>query len=276
MYTTKDFYTIRDIKRLTEAKKESKPVLGDKVQSTNQSNSKKATKDIMNDVDSTVKGIRTKKEIKDSDLNSDLNLSLLDLRYAYDPGKGYKARIKSQVKGYPSVQNEKSTDSTKEESLDYEGNAKFYDKQAKKSKELSKKRTTIHHAGLKSHNLPKEEFEPKTVFNENKIKRLNFKNTVFLSESQMLNKIPEDYKKEGNKFIMQDSNGLEYMVECVRDEQFNYLKFNILNKMNRKELNEQFKRMKELYNYNSSEHTRNYTDNSTMSELLESVRKIKK
>lgn len=49
------------------------------------------------------------------------------------------------------------------------------------------------------------------------MKRLHFKNTTFLNEEQMIKRIPDDYKVDGNKFLMKDSKGNEYLVECKKD-----------------------------------------------------------
>lgn len=274
MNITKGFYKIRDIQPLLiESKNEAKPVLGKGVASSNKKNNSEAVSNMLTDSEKTVKSARHKDNEQKQNIDSDLNRTLLDLNYAYDPGEGYKERVKSQVHGYPSVENEKSHKG--DDSTDYEGNKKFYKSQSEKSKYLSDKRTKIAHAGLKSHNLPKEEFEPHKVFNESKkMKRLLFKNTKFLSEAQMLNKIPEDYCYAGSKFIMQDADGLEYMIECVVDPVFKTTKINIVNKMNRNQLCEQFKRMKELYNYNSGDYTHQTHDNSDMGTILNTVRDI--
>ena len=48
---------------------------------------------------------------------------------------------------------------------------------------------------------------------KNKMKRINFKKTVFLQKEDVEKYIPEEYKKDGNKFIMRDAERTEYMVE---------------------------------------------------------------
>ena len=45
-------------------------------------------------------------------------------------------------------------------------------------------------------------------------KRLIFKKTTFVNESQMLSRIPEEYKVDGQKIYMKDCKGNEYIVEC--------------------------------------------------------------
>ncbi len=89
------------------------------------------------------------------------------------------------------------------------------------------------------------------------MKRLHFKNTTFLSEAHMLKKVPDDYKYDGNTFIMKDSVGTEYVVECRVNPEFKNVEFNVLNKYNKKELTEQLDRMRTLFNYDRSENSQN-------------------
>ena len=57
-------------------------------------------------------------------------------------------------------------------------------------------------------------FEKESLYKESKkISVLNFKNTTFLNESHMISRIPDEYKVEGKKFIMEDKNNTEYLVE---------------------------------------------------------------
>ena len=59
--------------------------------------------------------------------------------------------------------------------------------------------------------------------------------------------VPDEYKKEGKKFIMKDSMSNEYLVEW-HDECPKLTK-----KINLQLVNEQKERMKALWNYKSSE-----------------------
>lgn len=87
-------------------------------------------------------------------------------------------------------------------------------------------------------------YEEKT----NKIKRLSFKNTKFISEGHMLSRVPDEFKKEGNKFIMRDSANNEYLVEWKESEP------NVTKKLNMQMVNEQTERMKYLWGYKPKEH----------------------
>ena len=85
------------------------------------------------------------------------------------------------------------------------------------------------------------------------MKRLNFSKTVFLNESEMMKKIPDDMKIDGNKFYMKDAVGNEYLVECVKDKAIqDLIHTKVIDYKNKEKINETFKRMKELYGYKSS------------------------
>ena len=191
----------------------------------------------------------------------DYNRTTLDNDFAYEPSDDYKERVKAQVHGFPSVKNEKDTKIKEEnKALDFSGNDDFYKSQSEKRKKIANARETDKHAGLKSHNLPKETFKDNTIYtNESKkMKRLHFNKTVFVNESQMLKKIPDDMKFNGNKFFMKDSVGNEYLIECVQDKVIkDIIHTNIINYENKEKLNETFDRMKQLYSFKSSNNVQN-------------------
>ena len=223
---TEGLYTFSEIQAIIKESNEFKPKKGVNVERDNARNNEKAVDDIMKETEKLE--VKAKKEERKTnpELEKDLNKTTLDLDFAYEPSDDYKERVKAQVHGFPSKQNEETTDIEKNDSLDFEGNKSFYEEQSEKSKNHSKLKSDIKHSGLTSRELDKENFKDKKIFKENKtMKRLHFKNTRFLSESQMLSKVPEDYKVDGNIFLMKDSVGSEFIVECVVDEQFNYTKF---------------------------------------------------
>ena len=87
------------------------------------------------------------------------------------------------------------------------------------------------------------------------MKRLVFKNTVFLNEENVKKRIPEDYKTDNNKFLMKDSIGNEYIVECKKDKEINYINTNIrLIKASPKIVNEELSRIKALSSYSTSKY----------------------
>ena len=90
------------------------------------------------------------------------------------------------------------------------------------------------------------------------MKRLHFKNTTFLNEEQMIKRIPEDYKIDGNKFIMKDSKGNEYLVECKKDALCEgYVHTNVLaHSCGRQVMNEALEKFNRLAGYKSSDYNK--------------------
>lgn len=84
------------------------------------------------------------------------------------------------------------------------------------------------------------------------MKRLKFKNTVFLSESQVLKRVPEDYRVDENKFYMQDKTGTDYLVECKADP-FGFVHMEVTNKLNKEKINEELEKIKRLSGYKYSD-----------------------
>lgn len=274
-------YTFSELNRiLMESTNEFKPRIGDKVESEDKKNNGKAVDDIMKQSKEFDGGITDKKKNTNREDIVDYNKTTLDVNFASEPGDAYKERVKAQVHGFPSADNEKNSKIEEDnESLDFDGNKEFYNQQSKKSKEVSDAETDKKHAGLKSHNLPKENFKNDTLFRENKtMKRLHFKNTVFLSEAQMLKKVPEEFKTNEGRFIMKDASGTEYLVECAVNKTFNVPKLTVINKTNKEQINEQLKRMQELFDYNSSSYLGGTTNTSRKSEtgnLSEMISRVK-
>lgn len=259
-------------------KNEFKPVKGKNVDSEDAKNNKKAVDDIVKDVEknsgrSTVKG----RDKKGDNETTDYNKTTLDVRFDYDPGDGYKSRVKAQVSGYPSVENEKNSD-VKDSGAGVDGGKEWYGIQKKKSEKLNKRHAEIKHAGLKSRMFPEKNFENETMFEESKkMKRLHYKNTQFLSESQMFGMIPESYKTDGNVFIMRDATGTDYLVECRVDDTYGCKQMKVINKMNRKTVNEELDRMRSLYGYNSADTLGSVNEDANdMGSLINEVRKAEK
>ena len=256
MLQEKKVYTLSEFCRVLKESQEFKARKGKNVESEDKKNNEKAVNDILKQGKKFDGGLSDeKKKEKPRDI-TDYNKTTLDNDFAYEPSKEYKDRVKAQVHGFPSVANEKNSKIKEEnDSLDFEGNEDFYKQNAEKRKEVADARQTDKHAGLKSHNLPKETFKDNTLYtNESKkMKRLNFSKTVFLNESEMMKKIPDDMKIDGNKFYMKDAVGNEYLVECVKDKAIqDLIHTKVIDYKNKEKINETFKRMKELYGYKSS------------------------
>jgi len=114
---------------------------------------------------------------------------------------------------------------------------------------------------------------------ESKLKRLNFKKDNFVCESHMFSLIPEEYKVNGNKFYMKDASENEYLIEWNNNLK---QKAVILEYKNEKKLNENMSRMKDLWNYNSSDTTKSLNEQERISEkqnignFIQKVKEISK
>lgn len=256
MLQEKKVYTLSEFCRVLKESQEFKARKGKNVESEDKKNNEKAVNDILKQGKAFDGGLSDKKKKENPRDITDYNKTTLDNDFAYGLSKEYKDRVKAQVHGFPSVKNEKKSKIEEEnDSLDFEGNKDFYEQNAKKRKEVADARQTDKFAGLKSHNLSKEIFKDNTLYtNESrKMKRLNFSKTVFLNEAEMIKKIPDDMKIDGNKFYMKDAVGNEYLVECVKDKVINdIIHTKVVDYRNQEKINEAFKRMKELYGYKSS------------------------
>ena len=254
-------YTLSEIRNILREGQEFKAKKGENVDSEDKKNNGKAVNDILKKVKEYDGGLSDEKKKENPRDVDDYNRTTLDNNFAYEPSDDYKERVKAQVHGFPSAKNEKDTKIKEEnKALDFSGNDDFYKSQSEKRKKIANARETDKHAGLKSHNLPKETFKDNTIYtNESKkMKRLHFNKTVFVNESQMLKKIPDNMKFNGNKFFMKDSVGNEYLIECVQDKVIkDIIHTNIINYENKEKLNETFNRMKQLYSFKSSNNVQN-------------------
>jgi hypothetical protein len=261
MLQEKKVYTLSEFCKVLKESQEFKARKGKNVESEDKKNNEKAVNDILKQGKKFDGGLSDKKKKENPRDITDYNKTTLDNDFAYEPSKEYKDRVKAQVHGFPSAENEKNSKIEEEnDSLDFEGNKDFYKQNAEKRKKVANARQTDKHAGLKSHNLPKETFKDNTLYtNESrKMKRLNFSKTVFLNEAEMMKKIPDDMKIDGNKFYMKDAVGNEYLVECVKDKAINdIIHTKVVDYRNKEKIDETFKRMKELYGYKSSTGTQN-------------------
>lgn len=272
-------YTLGELmKVMLKESSEQKPIVGKNVRKDNSQNNVKAVEDIMKQTKE-YNDVEEEKRSTNPENITDYNKTTLDVNFSYEPSKEYKERVKAQVQGFPSVENKKISEIEKNDSLDFKGNDKFYKNNKKKQKEVSDTKADDKHAGLKSHNLSKENFKDKTIFtNENKkMKRLTY-NKTFINEAQVLKKIPDDYKTDGNRFIMRDNRGVEYIIECHKDNNVDFIHTNIVQKIDRNALNEQFKRMKELTEYSTSKYAAGTTNESRLKEndmFVENLNKVK-
>lgn len=260
------FKELRSFLKESDNKITSKPRIDAKIMKDDAKNNTQAVNDIMKETGA--------KEYKPNHKNVDIydtNKTTLDVNFAYVPDKEYKDRVKAQVDGFSSAKEEEKAETTDNNTV----NKKIFDKIKKRNQEISQKESDDKHAGLKSHNLDKNNFKNKTLFtNENKkMKKLHFKNTVFLSENQVSKKIPDDYKIDGNKFIMEDKNNTQYLVECKVDDNLKgFTQITITKKDTKEQIKEELEKIKRLSSYKSE----NFASNLTNEERINEDREFKK
>ena len=237
-------FLVKDLKRMiSESASEFKPVIGPHVTSDNKKNSEKAYKEAEKQAKELDGGLKDPKKGKLSD-KEDGNRTTLDYNPRTEPDKNYKERVKAQAKGYTSTMEEKNGI---EKAAEFDEDGKIFNRLTKSADAIKKEKEDLAHAGLVSHNMPKQE---RNTMYENKLKpkRLVFKHTKFVNESYMLSRIPEEYKKDGQIIHMKDMVGNEYIVEC-QTSSTGYVETNIKGYSNKELMNEQIKRISELMGY---------------------------
>ena len=274
-------YTISEMRAiLGESTQEFKPVLGDGVEAANGRNNEKAVGDIMDDTarleaDAAKDGSKGRSEPpRNAD---DFNKTTLGYEYRTEPSDSYKERVEAQVHGYTSKQNEENSDIADEnKALGFEGNKEFYDAQKEKQEKVQDAETDLRHSGLAARTFPEETFKKETLFKESrKMKRLHYKNTKFISEGQLRKLIPEEYKKDGNRFLMRDMDGEEYMVECKAEPNIGFLDVKVEKHLTESQVNESLEHLRHLFGYDSKEASgRDVKDKMDMRESLDRMAAI--
>lgn len=266
-----EYYTIGELLQINEesARNEFNPKFGNGAE-RNSSNNDKAVKEIIKNASELDKDAhRNDTPVKPRVEFPDYNKTTLDVNFEYEPDDAWKERVKAQAEGYPSVQNKEKNGY--DQSLGFDGNENFYKARKEMSNDRNDLDTIERESGLKAR-MKKDEidYSNKTPFNEAKqIKRLVFKNTTFLSESQVLSKVPEDYIVDENRFYMRDKTGTDYLIECKADP-FGYVHMQIVNKFNKQAINEELEKMKKLAGYKYSDDNKK-VDTGKMETMSESI-----
>lgn len=266
-------YTISELRNaLKESSSEFKPKLGDGVESGNKTNNGKAVKDIQKSVSEYDGGVKVVS--RRFDKPADRNKTTIDLKFnEVQPGKEWEDRVEANVHGFPSVENEKNSDAKKNESLDYEGNKEFYDWRKELQDDRAEENNWKETAGIAGNKKRPEIFE-----NKQTLKRLKFKRTIFENAQKAIDKVPEEYKTDGNRFIMMDAQGTEYLMECTIDKEFGYAKVEAKKRLNESKSDEELSRMRSLYGYRSSDYftsaDKSKESVNALHENLEHVREI--
>lgn len=263
-------------KVIMESSSEFKARMGQNVETDNKKNNDKSYKDTEKEVKNYDGGLKDKEKKVDIDRSQDINCGILDYNPVNEPSKEYKARVKAQAKGYTSVEDEKR--GSKDKNADFDDDAKIYKAMKKNADVRNAEKQEIAHSGIVGSNTEKKDinsmYESKTL----KPKRLVFKKTIFVNEKQMLSRIPEEYKVDGQVIYMKDKNENEYIVECVKNEKAGFVETNILNFNNEKILNEQVSRMNALFEYDSKKtfNTKTNNNDGTFNDMLNLSRGLNK
>ena len=245
-------FSVGDIRKIVaESSTEFKPVLGKGVESDNKKNndksyeeSKKRAKEESGEK-SGAKAPETKVE------KEDFNRTTLDYNPVSDPGQNYKDRVKAQALGYTSKLEQENGI---EKAADFEGNKKIYDAFTKQAETINDEKAKMAHSGLQARMRPESDFKKNTMFENAKprAKRLTFKRTKLVNESQVLKLIPEQYKVDGQVIEMCDAHDNVYVVECTKSQRSGFVETNIVSHSNKREMNEQVNRIKELMGFESN------------------------
>ena len=271
-------YNVGDLRRIikerVESKNEFEPVFGKNVPKDNKKINDQAYQDIKKETEAYDGGLgaENKKGVAVTPAN---NRGMSDLDYD-SISKPFKEKVKSQMKGYTSAENEKLHKDEPFGNAYYDSNNISKDiadhaKEAKKEKDKSKT------DGLVSSKYKKEtEENSDTMFESKKISKIQFKHTQFLSEGHMLSKVPDEFKVEGKRFIMKDTADNEYLVEWTAKQP------NVTKKLNKTQVNEEMKRIKALYDYKSKDYftTTNaqsrVNENKEFSDMINRARQLMK
>lgn len=261
-------YNVSELRKIiSESSQEFKPVFGKDVEKDNKKINDEAYKEIAKETEAYDGGVREKNNKKIEYPKTD-NKGMQDLKYDLI-SDDFKERVKSQMKGYTSVDDEKNHKN------DAFGNAEFKEVEGLEGRAKEMKRNEV---DSKTNGLTSKELDRRAVSGvtgtrvfENKITKIRFKNTEFITENHMLSRIPDEYKVNGKKFIMEDKNKQEFLVEWSSDEP---------KVLNTTKSNAQQARIKELFGYqrqnsNTTCHSR-LDENYKINEMLGRVRELMK
>lgn len=244
-----------------EAKNEFEPVFGKNVPQDNKKINSQAYNDIKKETGAYDGGIGSYKSKKGESLTPANNRGMSDLDYD-SISKPFKDKVKSQLKGYTSAENEKLHKDDEFGNAYYDSNDLSKDI-AKHAKDAKKEKDKSKTDGLVSSKYKDEtEKNSDSMFESKKISKLQFKHTQFISEGHMLSKVPDEFKVEGKKFIMRDTADNEYLVEWAA-------KPNVTKRLNKTQVNEEMNRIKALYDYKSKDYFTSTNSQSRMNENKE-------
>lgn len=244
-------YKVGDLRRIVkESTEKFKPVIGNGVIKTNAQNNEKSYKDAEKAAKDYDGGLKPEKSGKLPE-KTDGNRTTLDYTPRVEPDKSFKDKVEAQAKGFTS---KLEADNNIEKVGEFDKDGKILKNFSDASDKVNSFKKKLADSGIQGHNLKDENKEKNTMYEQAKpkAKRLEFKHTKFLNEAQMLTKIPEEYKNDGQKIYMKDCLGNEYIVECCKSEKTGFIETNVVGFNNPKLLAEQKSRIEELFDYQSS------------------------
>lgn len=231
-------YSYGDIRRMVaEAINEFQPKLGDGVVAADKRENQKFYKDTERQCKAFDGGLSEKKP-KEELRPADGNKGMLDFQ-PETVSKEYKDNVKARAMGYNSKTEKENGNERQGEYSD-----KNYRSMKAAGQEMHKNMKDYQRAGLKASKLPEKFFDKEEMYESRKpSKTAKFKRTEFLSEHHMTTKIPDDFKKDGMVFLMEDKNESRYLCEWKDDKAV------VLEHTNQQGYDNAVSRMRELMGY---------------------------
>lgn len=241
-------YNVGELRRIIkESANEFKPVIGPEVVSDNKRNNDKSYKDAEKAAKDFDGGLTEPKKGKLPD-KMDGNRTTLGYNPRTEVSKEQKENISAQAQGYTSKLEKDNKIEKGGAEFDNDGNIEKNFEDAEERINAAKEE--LAKSGLQGSKIktPKKN----TMFENKSAKRLTFKRTKFINEAQMLARIPEEYKVDGQRIFMKDACDNEYVVECVKSEKSGLIETNVVAFKNDRLMNEQVDRAFALMDYKSS------------------------
>lgn len=241
-------YTVGELKALIrESAMEYMPIKGANVDADNKKNNDKSYKDAEKAAKDYDGGLQPEKKGELPDKN-DGNRTTLDYNPRTNPGDDFKDKVDAQAKGYTSKLEEENGI---EKSGEFDKEGKIKKNITDASDKINDAKDALATSGIQGHNLKDKNKKRETMYEQAKpkAKKLEFKHTRFLNEAYMMERIPEEYKKDRQRIYMKDCDGNEYIVECTKSERSGMVETNVVSYKNEKKMNEQMERIQQLFGY---------------------------
>lgn len=269
----KRFYHFGELKaKLQESVNEFKPVLGKEVSKSKEEEiNRKAYSDINKEVDKVNKSAKSEKVNANQQPQMTRN-GMSDLEYD-NINDTFKKNAVAGLKGYTSANDEKNH---AKEALGngYHNDDEFAKQFTNAAKDKLDTRNKESETGLQARERkPEDTHLHDSVVESKKIPLLKFKHVQFISESQMMVHIPDDYKTEGKRFYMQDHQGNKYLVEW-------HEKPEVQKMLNEQKAGAELDRIKYLFGYSSKESQSNgsvrMNEEKKVEDMIGKMRKLMK